>query len=107
MNADNKKENAETIRRISRQPVLLTALLDTGNYEFECIAYDLSLKGAKLKLDLPLEAGSEIWLGIKGNPHLPARVVWVKDQFLGLEFMMSPSQVAETLGDLGLRLPKV
>jgi len=100
-------EGEAASRRISRQPVLLKAVIDTGQYEFECIAYDLSLKGIKLKLDLPLATQCEVWLMVKGSPKMPARVVWVKEGYIGLEFSLSSRQVSKILGTMGARLPKV
>ncbi len=103
-----KEEVKEEVRRrVPRQPVLLKAVLDTGHYEFECLAYDLSLKGVKVKLDLPLETQCEVWLMIKESPHLPAKVAWSRDGFIGLEFTLSAENVAITLGNLGAKLPKV
>ena len=107
MSKANKEIDAEIRRRFSRQPVLLKAVLDTGHYEFECVAYDLSLKGIRVKLDLPLETRCEVWLMIKDCPHMPAHVVWARDGFIGLEFTLPPSQVAETLGSIGANLPKI
>jgi len=108
MSKVNEKTEAEVIRRrFSRQPVLLKAKLDTGHYEFECVAYDLSLKGIKVKLDLPLATECEVWLMVKNCPHMPAHVVWAKEGYIGLEFSLSPAQVLEVLGTVGAKLPKV
>lgn len=99
-----KKE--ETRRRFVRQKVLLKAVLDTGTYEFECVAYDLSLSGVRVKLDLPLAAECEVWLLVKDSPHVPAKVAWSKDGFVGLEFSLSANRVSEALGTVGSQLPK-
>jgi len=103
-NAGETKEKVQ--RQFSRQPVLLKAILDTGNYEFECLAYDLSLKGVKIKIDLPLETKCDVWLMIKDSPHLPSHVVWSRDGFIGLEFSLPTNKVSEILGNLGSKLPK-
>lgn len=102
-----KEKDQEVRRQFSRQPVLLKALLDTGDYEFECVARDLSLKGIRLKLDLPLETRCEVRIMVRKSPYIPARVVWSRDGFIGLEFALSPDRVAEILGGLGTRLPKI
>ncbi len=107
MSMSKKEANQEIRRQYSRQPVLLKAMLDTGDYEFECVAYDLSLKGIRLKLDLPLQTRCAVQIMVKQCPHIPAQVVWAKEGFVGLEFSASPGQVAEILGDLGNRLPKI
>lgn len=106
LNKENDAEAGVIRRRFSRQPVLLKAVLDTGHYEFECIAYDLSLKGIKIKLDLPLETQCEVWLLVKDCPKIPAHVVWSKEGYIGLEFSLSPKQVTDILGSIGARLPK-
>ncbi|VAX07734.1 hypothetical protein MNBD_ALPHA03-1380 [hydrothermal vent metagenome] len=107
LNKDIESEKDIVRRRFSRQPVLLKAVLDTGHYEFECIAYDLSLKGIKIKLDLPLETKCEVWLLVKDCPKIPAHVVWSKEGYIGLEFSLSSKQVTDILGTIGVRLPKV
>ncbi|MCF8474322.1 MAG: PilZ domain-containing protein [Emcibacter sp.] len=106
MSKTDKKIAEEITRRFARQPVLLKAMLDTGQYEFECIAYDLSLNGVKVKLDLPLATKCEVWLMVKDCPHIPARVVWSKDGYIGVEFIVSAKKVAEMLGSIGERMLK-
>lgn len=101
----NTDVDVEDKRRLARRHVLLKALLDTGHYEFECMAYDLSLKGAKLKLDLPLETKCEVHVLVKDSPLIPAKVVWAKEGFIGLEFGMTVKQVQVILDGLGVRLP--
>ncbi|NOZ42012.1 MAG: PilZ domain-containing protein [Alphaproteobacteria bacterium] len=101
------KKNEENQRLCPRQPVLLKATLDTGCYAFECVAYDLSLKGIRLKLDLPLQLGCMVQVMVKHCPYVPAQVIWVESGFIGLEFSVSGVRVAEILGDLGALLPKI
>ena len=101
MSKASKVELDETRRRIPRQPVLLKAELDTGSFEFECVAYDLSLKGVRLKIDLPLRTECEVRIMVKQSPQIPARVAWAKDGFIGLEFKLSVDHVAELLGCIG------
>lgn len=107
MSKVNKELKEETRRRIVRQKVLLKAILDTGVYEFECVAYDISLSGIKVKLNLPLQTECEVWLLVKDSPHIPARVAWAKDGFIGLEFSLSAKRVEDALGNIGAQLPKI
>lgn len=107
MSKAKKETSGEVRRKYVRQNVLLKALLDTGVYEFECVAYDLSLNGVRVKLDLPLETECEVWLLMKDSPHIPAKVAWSKEGFIGLEFSLSANRVADALGNIGNRLPKV
>jgi len=106
MSKVNKDVNEET-RRVARQHVLLKAMLDTGEYEFECVAYDLSLAGVRVKLDLPLKTECEVWFMVKGNPHMPAKVIWAEDGYVGLQFSLSSKQVTKMLGSIGAKLPKI
>jgi len=50
------------------------------------LAYDLSVRGAKIKLNLPLERGSDFVISFRDNKHIPSKVSWVKNGFIGLEF---------------------
>ena len=83
--------NEDLRREVSRHPILLNALLDTGKYEFKCRAYDLSLRGVRLRLDLPLQIGFECLLSIKGHPYIPAQVIWAKKSFIGWNLCPRPS----------------
>lgn len=106
MSKVNKEVTGEVRRSFARQHVLLKAILDTGDYEFECVAYDLSLTGVRVKLDLPLKTSCEVWLMVKDSPHIPAKVAWARDGYVGLTFSMPTGQVSEALGTIGARLPK-
>ncbi|PHZ85588.1 PilZ domain-containing protein [Paremcibacter congregatus] len=92
-------------RQFVRRHVLLKALLDTGKYEFDCMAYDLSVKGARLKLDLPLKTRCEVRVLVKQSSMIPAEVAWAKDGFIGVEFTMPVKEVKQLLDDLGVKLP--
>lgn len=107
MSKVNKNVTEKNRRGFARQHVLLKAMLDTGDYEFECVAYDLSLSGVRVKLDLPLKTECEVWLMVKGSPHIPAKVAWTKEGYVGLKFSLPSGQVAEMLGNVGDRLPKI
>ena len=91
-------------RRSNRQNVLIKTKLDIGSYYFDAIAYDLSLRGAKIKLNLPLERGSSFLISFKGQRKIPSKVSWVRNGFMGLEFAYSPEAVKGIFGTLGERL---
>ncbi|MBT5186126.1 MAG: PilZ domain-containing protein [Kordiimonadaceae bacterium] len=91
-------------RKSKRQNVLLKSKIDVGSYYFDVITYDLSLRGAKIKLDIPLERGAKFNLTIKNNKVLPSKVSWSKDGFLGIEFNYPPETVKNIFGTLGDRL---
>ena len=106
---DNKLQAANTgenRRRAPRQHVVLKAKLDTGSYEFECVAYDLSVCGVKVKLDLPIKTECEVWMTVKDSPHIPAKVVTAEGGYVGLEFTLSQIQVQQQFKSIGLSLPR-
>lgn len=87
-----------------RQNVLLKSKVDVGSYYFDVVTYDLSLRGAKIKLNVPLERGAEFHLTIQNKKVLPSKVSWVRNGFLGLEFIYPPETVKNIFGTLGDRL---
>lgn len=91
-------------RKSNRQNVLLKSKIDVGSYYFEALAYDLSLRGAKIKLNLPLERGSDFVISFRDNKNIPSKVSWIKNGFIGLEFKYSPDRVKNIFGSLGERL---
>ncbi len=91
-------------RRSNRQNVLLKSSVDVGSYNFEATAYDLSLRGAKIKLNLPLERGADFYIKLKDLTQIPSRVSWAKNGFMGLEFSYPPEKVRKIFGTLGDRL---
>ncbi len=101
----NTKLNDEfQMRQSRRQNVLLKSHLDVGSYYFEALAFDISLHGAKIKLNLPLELGTKFVISIKDNNKLPSKVSWVRNGFIGLEFVYPPEKVKSIFGSLGERL---
>lgn len=91
-------------RRSHRQNVLLKSNVDVGSYVFDATAYDLSLHGAKIKLNLPLERGSDFFITLKNFKQIPSTVSWAKNGFMGLEFSYPPEKVKKIFGSLGDRL---
>lgn len=84
--------------------MLLKSQVDVGSYYFDAITYDISLRGAKIKLNLPLERGSEFFVKIKNNQQVPSKVCWAENGFIGLEFIYPPDKVKQIFGSLGDRL---
>lgn len=91
-------------RKSNRQNVLLKSKIDVGSYYFDAVAYDLSLRGAKIKLNLPLERGSDFLISFKDSKEIPSKVSWIKNGFIGLEFKYTPDRVKNIFGSLGDRL---
>ena len=91
-------------RQAKRQNVLLKSQIDVGSYYFDVLTYDLSLRGAKIKLNIPLERGTTFSIAIKNNRHMPSKVSWANNGFIGLEFTYPPEKVKDIFGTLGERL---
>ncbi|WP_417319596.1 PilZ domain-containing protein [Emcibacter sp.] len=92
------------MRQHNRRTVLLPARLDVGSYRFDCTAYDLSLSGVRVKVDLPLDEGASVYVQLKSKLKKAARVIWSADGFVGLRFDDEPEAVRNTLGSLATGL---
>lgn len=101
---DNEKTNYDDKRKTSRQTVVLKSRIDVGEYFFETLTYDLSLYGARIKLNLPLKIDAKLMIQFKDKQSVASRVVWVRDGFIGLEFNYSPAEVKRIFGGLGEKL---
>jgi len=92
-------------RAFPRRTVLFKGALRVNSHQFPCSVLDLSLSGARIKLDLPLASDTEVELTIQDHKPLKAQVAWAAEGFLGLMFKASPETVKVSLGTVGERLP--
>ncbi|WP_321397715.1 PilZ domain-containing protein [Emcibacter sp.] len=99
-----KSVTKENRRDRRRQPVLWKSVLTVGEYSFDCIMYNFSLSGARVKLDLPLQKGAETLLDIKSEWQINAKVVWQKDGFIGLSFSQDDTETRVIFGEIADRL---
>jgi hypothetical protein len=72
-------------RAARRARVLLSAKLHSSLGDLECRLRDLSSKGALIECTTPPPVGSEV-VFVRGKVAIPARVAWVADKRLGIEF---------------------
>ncbi len=79
-------------------------MLKVGDHSFDCLAYNVSLKGAKLKIDLPLKTGADVVVEIRNEWTINAKIAWQDDGFLGLAFEPEDTEIKKLLGDLAERL---
>ncbi len=91
-------------RKVERKTVLLKCCIQVSGFTFDAVVYDLSLYGAKVKINLPLSVETLLMIRIKNNQFIPARVAWADGGFMGLEFRRSAPKVKEILGTLGSRM---
>lgn len=101
-----KTESASEDKRRAgrRQPVLWKSVLTVGRHRFDCIMYNISLQGARIKLDLPLEKGAEVNLNIRGEWDVKGHVAWQRDGFMGLKFDMDKAEIKVLFGEIAERL---
>ncbi len=89
-----------SMRKHNRRTVILPATLDVGSYNVDCTAYDISLGGIRLKVDLPIEQGTNVYVQLKNKLKRAAQVIWSADGFMGLSFLEEPETVKVGLGNL-------
>lgn len=94
------KKMLNSMRRHTRRTVVMQAELDVGNYHFDCTAYDISLGGVRLKVGLPIERGTSVYVILRDKIKQAARVVWAADGFIGLSFTETPQIIQADLGDM-------
>lgn len=89
-----------------RRSVLWPAKLQVGRHNFECQIWNMSLGGARVRLDLPIKEGADVKLTIAGRGEIPATVRWFKKDMAGLSFAVSSEEVRllflDSLHSLGL-----
>jgi len=90
----------KSMRHHNRRTILMPAKLKVGKFDFECTAYDVSLGGIRLKVDLPIKQGAEVHVSLKDKMKKAANVVWSADGFIGLAFNDEPERIRKQLGPI-------
>lgn len=96
---ESAKEILEDQRRHKRRSVLWMGSVVLGRHQFPCQIWNLSLGGARIKFDIPLQSGTEVYLSIPTRGDIAASVVWVEGQTTGLKFRQSPESIEEIFAD--------
>lgn len=94
------KSVLNSMRKHNRITVIQSASLRIGSFDFDCTAYDVSLGGIRVKVDVPLEKGTNVLVQLKSKLIQTAKVIWSADGFLGLCFLEDPEKVKVGLGSL-------
>ncbi|MBL4612612.1 MAG: PilZ domain-containing protein [Emcibacter sp.] len=89
-----------SMRQHNRRTVIQAATLKIGSFNFDCTAYDISLGGIRLKVDMPIEKGTNVLIQLKNKLKQTAQVIWFADGFMGLSFTENPEKVRSGLGNL-------
>ncbi|MCJ9429925.1 PilZ domain-containing protein [Kordiimonas marina] len=93
------QQSGEENRTHRRRSVLWPAVLTVGRHEFNCQIWNMSLGGARIRVDLPLEHGSSVTLSIAGRDAVPAEVVWHRGDALGVAFRVPPHTIKRMFAD--------
>lgn len=86
-------EDSADARSYRRRSVLWPARMVVGEHEFRCQVWNMSLGGARIKIDIPIKPGTEILLRVMGRADLPATVQWCDAGAVGLCFTIDPEEV--------------
>jgi len=89
-----------SMRKHNRRTVIQPVTLGVGSFDFNCTAYDISLGGIRLKVDIPIESGASVYIQLRNKLKQTAKVIWSADGFLGLSFLENPERVRVGLGNL-------
>lgn len=100
MSGSAVRKMLNSMRRHNRRTVVMQAALDVGDYHFDCMAYDISLGGVRLKVGLPIEQGTTVFVALRNKVKQAAEVVWTADGFIGLSFTKNAEFVQQDLGDM-------
>ena len=110
--SDSKQSPAEFVggsadaRGYRRRSVLWPAKLIVGRHDFRCQIWNMSLGGARVRLDLPIKEGAGVRLIIAGRGDIPATVRWFRNDTAGLSFNIPAEEVRllflDQLQSLGL-----
>ena len=86
-------------RRHRRRSVLWPAKLTVGKHTVSCQIWNLSLGGARVRVDLPLKEGSEIILSVADRGDIPCVVAWARDASLGIAFKVPEDHIRKMFAD--------
>ncbi len=83
-------------RLYRRRSILWPAKLWVGKHEFQAQLWNVSLGGAKVRVDIPLKEGAcaDIQIPAK-NIELPTEVVWQSGELLGVKFQLAPERIKD------------
>ena len=104
MTLTNLKKALKALRKHKRRAVNISALVDVKGQEFPCTAYDVSLGGVRLKVDAPFSENENVSINFQDNLKYIAKVIWVSEGYVGLNFNDRPQNIKEHLSDLATNL---
>ena len=81
-----KKAGTADNRNFKRRSVLWPAKLLVGKHQVACQIWNLSLGGARIRIDLPLRDGTKALLSVAQRGDIPCEVAWSHGETMGLSF---------------------
>ncbi len=86
-------------RTFNRRSVLWPAKLMINKHEIICQVRNLSLGGACVRIDIPIQVGTDLFLDIASRGIIPSAVCWNSDGGMGLTFQCRPEKIKEMFAD--------
>lgn len=88
-------------RKFQRRSVLWPAKMTINSHVFSCQIWNLSLGGARVRVDLPIKEGTEIILSLpnRTDTDIKARIAWQEGEAIGLIFMTPDSEIKRIFKD--------
>ncbi len=91
-------------RRHPRTSVLWAARLLCQGQSTDCRILNISLGGAKIHPEKPINGGPKVILNIDGFGQIAGSIVWQDVEHLGIEFLDEREHIVRVLGDAVLHL---
>jgi hypothetical protein len=92
------RDQWKEFRRFRRKSVILASTLETPRGKVQCVALDLSLGGARIRVQEKLEPLEQVTLVLTKFGRFPAQIVWRNPPEAGLQFSDLPEEVAQRFG---------
>lgn len=93
------RDQWKEFRRFRRKSVILASTLEIPRGTVQCVALDLSLGGARVRVLDKLEPLEQVTLVLAKFGRFPAQVVWRNATEAGLQFCDPPEEVAQRFGN--------
>ncbi|HEY1506394.1 MAG TPA: PilZ domain-containing protein [Stellaceae bacterium] len=93
------RDQWKEFRRFRRKSVILASTLETAHGGVQCVALDLSLGGARIRVQEKLELQEEVTLVLAKFGRFPGLVAWRNAWEVGLQFNDTPEEVARRFGN--------
>jgi len=94
----------KSMRKHNRRAIVLPAEIDVNGRRILCTAYDVSLGGVRLKVDMAIAENSRVIVKLRDKLSQAANVIWSAEGYVGLNFKENPNTVKAEMGILAANL---